>query len=181
MAVELLRLARQLAGHNKMQIGDVISRVLPSGTKVSVINKGKGIFEKVIKKVDGSEIHSRFRKAECLRVDGKNARGTWSIFPQTAKAVDWQDGINDPADEVKKYIFSTNIKGLRRPAASYTKTLGEKGFAEFQFNNECGWGNLPGPTAMIERGPDWADVTHDYLIKNIKTCTKRVLNYLGRY
>ena len=181
MAIDLLRLARQLAGHNKLAVGASIKQTLQSGTQVTVLNKGKGIFEKVIQKTDGSEIRSIFRKTECLRVDGKNARGTWSIIPQKAKSVDWFEGAEDCADKTKKFLYSTNIYGLRRPSASYSKTVGEKEFAEFQLNPEIGWGNLPESVTMIEKGPEWAMLTQDYLIKNIQTATLRVLKAFGRY
>ena len=177
MALDLLRLARQLAGHNKMAIGDSIKRVLPSGTSVSIINKGKGIFEKVIQKVDGTEFHSIFRKAEFLRMDGKNARGTWAIVPQK---ITMEDCCGDIVD-IRQFKISTTVKGLHRPSATYTKTPGVKGFDDFEYIKERGWGILPDNNRMVEQGPEWAELTHDYLIKNIKTATLRVLKAFGRY
>ena len=74
----IMKMARTLAGEGKLAIGSTLKQITHAGTEISVINKGKGIFQKIVSKSNGSMFTSTFgNQGELLKVSAKNARGSY--------------------------------------------------------------------------------------------------------
>lgn len=80
----IMKLARMLAGNGKLAVGSSISKVTKIGTKIKILNKGQGVFEKTVEKANGDKFKSLFAKKEgLLEISGVNQRGSWQLKPNS--------------------------------------------------------------------------------------------------
>ena len=74
----IMKMARTLAGNGKLAVGDTLKQITQAGTEISIINKGCGIFQKVVKKSSGKMFTSTFgENGELLKLSGKNSRASY--------------------------------------------------------------------------------------------------------
>jgi len=76
----IMKMAKMLAGNRKMEVGQFVQQMTKAGTEIRVYNRGKGIFEKVVKKANGDTYNSLFGKKEgFIKMNAVNSRGHWEM------------------------------------------------------------------------------------------------------
>lgn len=100
----IMKIAKMLAGNRKMAIGECVQQMTKAGTEIKVFNRGKGIFEKVVKKANGDTYNSFFGKKEgFIKMSAVNSRGSWAM-----------EKIDPRTDFFKSTAcFTAKVKGIR--------------------------------------------------------------------
>ncbi len=74
----IMKMAISCASEGKLAIGATLKQITHAGTEISVINKGEGIFQKIVSKSNGDKFTSTFNKqGELLKISAKNSRASY--------------------------------------------------------------------------------------------------------
>lgn len=108
-------------------------KTLPNGTKVSYVNKGNGVIEKIVERTNGTTIKSTFDNGGLVGVMEKNAKGSIEHYFGAANydkmikvSTDRDDDLTRLGHKAKKGFvdYNYNYNGLHRTVGGdFTKEI----------------------------------------------------------
>lgn len=108
-------------------------KTLPNGTKVSYVNKGNGVIEKIVERTNGTTIKSTFDNGGLVGVMEKNAKGSIEHYFGAANydkmikvSTDRGDDLTRLGHKAKKGFvdYNYNYNGLHRTVGGdFTKEI----------------------------------------------------------
>ena len=104
MVNSLLQVGMKAISSGKLPIGAKMSRILDSGTVVDVVNKGKGVLQKIVKKQNGDVYTSIFKDGKLQQMTARNSRGGYTIKPYIDETFDFLGVSSEKMQKIRGWV-----------------------------------------------------------------------------